>query len=167
MKTKEKIKRLSKKNYDSLNETFLYKKKPIIDNSFSVGTTSGTYHCKNWTFRVHKRDGGASMADTYFGDAYTIVTDRNIKGYKKVFDFREVKKIGDDEVDEYCRKDLYYAATNSGGYSCGNLYWVKKTAQKSKRLLIKKKREEIKSLKQQLEWAEEGLKRLNSPNPII
>ena len=107
------------------------------------------------------------MADTYFGDAYTIVTDRNIKGYKKVFDFREVKKIGDDEVDEYCRKDLYYAATNSGGYSCGNLYWVKKTAQKSKRLLIKKKREEIKSLKQQLEWAEEGLKRLNTPNPII
>lgn len=154
---------LSKENYDKLNENYLYKKEPIIDNSFYVGTTPGTYHCKNWTFKVCKRDGKAYMYDTYFDswDSHLIqVTDININEFEIVFDFREVKKIHDSETNEYNEEDLYYAATNSGGYSCGGCNWVKKDAKKSKTLLIAKKEYEIKSLKKQLKWAEDDLKRL-------
>lgn len=155
---------LSKENYDRLNKDYLYKTEPIIDNSFSVGTTPGTYHCKNWTFKVHKyEDGRAYMYDTYFdsSDSHTIqVTDQNINEFKIIFNFNEVKRISDSEYNEYNKEDLYRAATSSGGYSCGKLYWVKKDAQKSKDLLIDKKKYEIESLKRQLKWAEDDLKRL-------
>jgi len=155
---------LSKENYDKLNENYLYKTEPIIDNSFSVGTTPGTYHCKNWTFKVHKFDDGkAYMYDTYFNswDSHKIeVTDKNIGDFVVVFDFNEVKRINDSEIDEYNQEDLFRVATGSGGYSCGKLYWVKKDAQKSKELLINKAEEKVKSLKRQLEWAEDDLKKL-------
>jgi hypothetical protein len=150
---------LSKENYDSLDENSLYKKPPVIDNSFSVGTTPGTYHCKNWTFRVSKNDGRAFMRDTYFDDVYEEVSDKNIKDYIKIFDFREVKKIDDREHDEYEEKDLFIVATNSGGYSCGNLGWVKKEAKKSQELLIKKFEEEISSLQKRLVWKKEELEK--------
>jgi hypothetical protein len=155
--------RLSKKNYDTLDENFLYKKKPIIDNSFSVGTTSGTYHCQNWTFKVKKKDGEAWMIDTYWGSSYGSghkVTNKNMKEYKKIFDFREVRRIMDNEVDEYNQKDLFFVATDSGGYSCGHLYWVKKTAEKSNEKLIKKKKTEIESYKRKIDWAEQDLRDL-------
>ena len=48
---------LSKENYDKLNENYLYKKEPIINNSFYVGRTPATYHCKNWTFKVNLANG--------------------------------------------------------------------------------------------------------------
>ena len=155
---------LSKENYDKLNENYLYKKEPIIDNSFCVGTISGTYHCKNWTFKVHKfKDGKAFMYDTYFDswDSHKIeVTNKNINEFEIVFDFHEVKRIHDSEANEYNKEDLYRVATGSGGYSCGRLYWVKKNAVKSKEFLISKKKQEIESLKCQLKWAENDLKRL-------
>lgn len=159
--------KLSKENYDKLNEKYLYKKQPVIDNSFYVGTTSGTYHCKNWTFKAHKRNGKAYMYDTYFdsSDSHSYeVTDDNIDEFEFIFDFNEVKRIGDYEYDEYDEHDIYRVATNSGGYSCGKLYWVNKDSPKSKKLLIKKKEQEIRSLKNQLEWAENDLERLLSPS---
>ena len=145
------MKKLSQENYDSLDEHFLYKTEPIVDNSFSVGTTPGTYHCKNWTFRVTKREGKAWMCDTYFGDNCTEVTDENIKKYEKVFDFREVRKIHGDFRDEYEESDLIFAATDSGGYSCGGCNWVRKDAVKSNRLLIEKHKRNIESLEWKLE----------------
>jgi hypothetical protein len=155
---------LSKENYDKLNENYLYKKEPIIDNSFYVGCTPGTYHCKNWTFKVNKlKDGRAYMLDTYFNsyDSHCIqVTDKNIGEFEIVFDFKEVKQIRDTEADEYNKEDLYYVATNSGGFSCGGLWWVKKDAVKSKELLINKAREKVESLKRQLRRAEDDLEKL-------
>lgn len=154
---------LSKENYEKLNEHFLYQKEPIVDNSYYIGNTSGTYHCKNWTFKVHKfKDGKAYMYDTYFDDwdSAILITDENINDFNFVFDFKEVKRIGDYEYDEYNKEDIFRVATDSGGYSCGHLYWVKKDTQKSKNLLITKKKEEIESLKHQLQWAEDDLKRL-------
>ena len=147
---------LSKENYDSLNENYLYKKEPDEEGQY-------TYWCKNWTFKVHKnKNGQAFMLDTYFSswDSYIEVTDENINEFEVVFDFREVKKIRDSEVDEYNKEDLFLAATNSGGYSCGGLHWVKKDAVKSKKLLIDNKKGEIESLKRQLRWAEDDLERL-------
>ena len=152
--------KLSKENYDKLDENFLYKRQPIIDNSFSVGTVSGTYHCKNWTFRVRKfEDNKAIMCDTYFGDKYIDVTDDNINLFGKIFDFREVKKISDYEIDEYEDKDLIRAATDSGGYSCGHIHWVLKTAKKSQQLLIDKCKNKISSLERQLEREKQDLQK--------
>lgn len=162
---------LSKENYDKLNENYLYKREPIIrepiiDNSFYVGNTPGTYHCKNWTFKAHKYENGrVFMNDTYFGDNNRFeVTDNNINDFEFVFDFREVRKIRDSENDEYNEEDLYYVATDSRGYSCGGCYWIKKDTKKSKELLIKKKKLEIKSLENHLKWAEDDLKRLENDN---
>lgn len=150
---------LSKRNYHKLSEHYLYQKDPIINESYS-----NVFHCKNWTFKVVKRaDGRAYMYDTYFfsWDSHTIqVTDDNINEFKVVFDFREVKKINDSEADEYNEEDRYRVATDSGGYSCGHLYWAKKDAEKSHELLIKKTEEKIESLKNQLSWAENNLNRL-------
>lgn len=151
--------KLSKENYDKLNENFLYKKKPVIDNSFSVGTVPGTYHCKNWTFRCAKKDGNAWMVDTYWssGNYRNEITDDNIEDYKKIFDFREVKKIGDYEIKDYEDKDLIVAATNSGGYTCGNIHWVLKTAKKSQKCLIEKTKDKIRSLENELDWCKRDL----------
>ena len=154
--------KLSKQNYDKLNEMFLYEYPPVIDNSFSVGTTSGTYHCKNWTFRVHKREGRAWMSDTYFGDKSREVDNDNVKKYKKIFDFREVVRVPDSSKDEYEEKDLYYVATGSGGYSCGNLHWKKKNTPKSKKLLTEKKAEKIKEYKYKIGWLEQDLKKIEN-----
>jgi len=154
---------LSKENREKLNTNYLYKKEPIIDNSFYIGQTSATYHCKNWTFKVYKYDNGkVYMRDTYFNDSSHSyeVTDKNINDFEFIFDFREVKRINDYEYDEYNEDDIYRVATSSGGYSCGKLYWVNKDAVKSNRLLIKKKEQEIRSLKNKLEWAENDLVRL-------
>jgi len=153
---------LSKENYDKLNENFLYKKEPIIDNSFYVGNTSGTYHCKNWTFKVSKyKNGKAYMNDTYFGDGREL-TDENIDEYEFIFDFEEVKRIHDNESNEYNEEDLYRVATDSGGYSCGHLYWVNKETKKNRDLLIDKKKEEIRCLQRDLKWAEQDLERLEN-----
>lgn len=152
--------KLSKENYDELNENYLYQNEP--DESNHVNYIGGTYWCRNWTFKVRKHDGEAYMYDTYFDnwDSAIKVTDENIDDFKFVFDFREVSGISDSTIDEYNEEDLYRVATNSGGYSCGHLYWVKKDTQKSKQLLIDKKKREIRSLKNNLKWAEDELERL-------
>jgi hypothetical protein len=154
--------KLSAENYALLNENYLYEKKPIIDNSFSVGTVPGTYHCRNWTFRCYKREGKAYMVDTYrnsFQYNTYEVTDNNIKEFNKVFDFREVAKISNASRDEYEESDKFYVATDSGGYSCGGLTWVKKNALKSQKLLIKKTKAEIESLENKLRWKKEDLEK--------
>lgn len=154
---------LSKENYDKLNTNFLYKREPTWKDNHT-----NTYWCKNWTFRVQKlKDGRAIMLDTYFNswDSHRIeVTDQNINEFEVVFDFNEVKRIRDYEADEYDKCDKFRVATDSGGYSCGNLYWVKKDAQKSKNLLIEKTQSEINSLKRELEWKERQLKELKEEN---
>jgi len=154
---------LSKENYDKLNTNYLYKQDPTINRSLYIGRTPITYHCKNWTFIVSKYDDGiAYMRDTYFKDSSHSyeVTDENINEFEFVFDFREVIKIHDSHVNEFEKEDLYFVATDSGGYSCGGCNWVKKNAKESKHLLIKKKEREIESLKNKLEWAENDLIRL-------
>lgn len=153
---------LSKENYSRLNENFLYQKEPTVTTA--TWSASHPYHCKNWTFKVYKlQDGRAFMLDTYFDswDSHKIqVTDENIDDFKIVFDFRDVKRIRDSEYDEYNDEDLYRVATNSGGWTCGNLYWVHKETQKSKQLLIDKKKNEIQYLKHKLERTKNDLERL-------
>jgi hypothetical protein len=154
--------KLTVENYEMLNENFLYECSPVVDNSFSVGTTPGTYHCKNWTFRVSKESGRAWVSDTYFNSTSEELTDDNIGKYKNVFDFREVIRVPDSSIDEYDQEDLFRVAIDSGGYSCGNLHWKKKTTNKSRRLLIEKKNSQIASHKRSIGWLEDDLHRINN-----
>ena len=88
------------------------------------------------------------------------VTDENVGQFEKIFDFTEVRKIRDSESDEYDTEDLFWAATDSGGYSCGGCNWVKKDAKRSKSKLITKTNDEIASLERQLKWKKESLEQL-------
>jgi len=153
--------RLSEENKNNLNENFLYKKEPDKNKHY----LSGAYWCKNWTFKVEFWESGkVVMRDTYWGSCgdcnYIEVTDENINDFEFVFDFREVVRVQDNVVNEYDPNDLYYVATDSGGYSCGKLYWRNKNTEKSKTLQIEKKKEEIRSLKHKLERAERELKEM-------
>jgi len=150
-------KNLSQKNYDSLDTDILYRKEPDYNKDW----LGGIYHCRNWTFRAIKRnhDGSAFMRDTYWssgGGMCIEITDNNICEFEVVFNFTDVRQISDYEIDEYEKDDLYRTATNSGGYSCGHLHWVKKDAKKSQLKLIIKCENEIKTHEFQLK----GLKRV-------
>ena len=79
---------------------------------------------------------------------------------KLFFDFREVVRVNDWEVDEYDQKDLYCVATDSGGSSCDNLYWIKGGTKKSRERLLVKFQEKVLSAKHNLETAERDLKKL-------
>jgi hypothetical protein len=151
---------LSKSNYEKLDENLLYSTQP------SDVADKYIYWCKNWTFKVHKLDSGiAYMIDTYYDswDSHKIkVTDDNIDQFEVVFDFRDVRRIRDSEQAEYNEEDLYCAATDSGGYNCGGLYWVKRNAKKSKTKLIEKTGLEIESLRYKLSSLERELSELNS-----
>ena len=151
---------LSKENYDKLNENFLYSKDPDKNKNY----LGGAYWCRNWTFKVCKLDTGkAFMYDTYWSSAsedYIEVTDENINDFKFIFDFREVIKIRDTDIDEYDISDLICAATDSGGMTCGHNHWIKKGALKSNKLLIEKTEKEIERLKRKLANAERYLKML-------
>lgn len=151
--------KLSKSNFDKLDLDFLYK---AIPSDFNKGNMGDPYWCKNWTFKVEKdeKSGKAWMCDTYFRDSFIEVTDDNIDKFEIVFDFREVKQIRDSEYDEYDEKDVYRVATNSGGYSCGGLYWINKDCKKSIDLIIEKKKYEIRSLERNLAWAKDDLEKL-------
>jgi hypothetical protein len=148
---------LSKENYDKLDANFLYQNKPTKNDEY-------TYWCKNWTFKVQKLDDGrAIMIDTFYSswDSNPIwVTNQNIDEFKVIFDFREVVKICDSDVNEYNEEDLYYAATGSGGYSCGGCYWIKKGTPKSLNLQIAKAEREVDKCESALRWAKANLERL-------
>jgi hypothetical protein len=150
---------LSKENYDKLNANYLYKKKNEIWNG--IGDKRW---CKNWTFVVRKHDdGSAVMLDSYYKsyDSHSYhITDKNIDEFYKVFDFREVKRIHDDEVDEYNEEDLFRVATDSGGYYCGKLYWVRKDVEKARGKLIEKAKYKVERAKSNLEHLERHLENL-------
>ena len=103
------------------------------------------------------------MLDTHFNSYsshHIRVTDDNVNEFEVVFDFREVINISDSVVDEYEEKDLYCVATNSRGWSCGKLYWIKKGVQKSLQLQINKQKNKIEKIRDKLKWAEQELERL-------
>lgn len=153
---------LSKDLSDTLNENVLYKKEPVIDNSYHIGNIPGTYWCKNWTFRVHKLDGGnVYMYDTYWDDFnHSIeITDENFNEFIPLFDFRNVTRIPESIADEYYPKDVFCVAVDSGGINNAK-YYVKDGAKKNREAQIKKKLKEIEDLKSSLKAAELSLKLL-------
>ena len=120
------------------------------------------FHCKNWTFRPYRCGDKIFMVDTYFDswDSHIEVTQDNVTDFEHIFNFDDVKRIGDHEIDEYENTDLYVVATNSGGYTCGKLHWVKKNAVKSKRKIKEKIEHKIELLNRQLKVARDELVRI-------
>jgi hypothetical protein len=154
-------KMLSTENFNKLNMNYLYSKSPPENKNRDI------FWCRNWTFRLCTYNNvRAYMRDTYFNDSNTAieVTDENIDEFKIIFDFRDMEKIRDDEWDEYNLEDIIRVATNSGGYSCGGLGWVKKGTVKSKERLIKKQKDKIESLEWNLKWAKQDLEKLQKDN---
>jgi len=148
---------LSNINKNRIILTGLYKHEP--DKYRVYG--SDMYHCRNWTFKPHEYNGEIYMVDTYFGDGNTYtLSDQNIDEFEFIFDFTSVKRIGDDETDEYEDNNVYRVATDSWGYSGTHLYWVDKEAKRSKEKLLNKQIDEINSLQRKLKWAEDELERI-------
>jgi len=145
------------------NENGLYKMKAP---SWEECKNRDPYWCQNWTFRPVKNSNGEwYMHDTYYnswGYHNIKVTEENVNDFKFVFDFREVKQIPDGTENEYNESDLYMVATNSGGYSCGNLHWVKKDAKRSIDKLIAKQKRKVKYLESDLKYESEQLKKMES-----
>ena len=157
---------LSKENFDKLDTNLLYKTEPT-----GTGGYTDIHWCKNWTFKVHKYEdkGTAWMIDTYFEDwdSHRIeVTDDNIDKFEIVFDFRNVERVSDYSTNEYEDADLFCVATDSGGSSCGHLYWKNKSTKKSIRKQLEKKQEELKSSQWRVESAERNLQRFIEENNI-
>lgn len=156
------LSKLSKENYDKLNENLLYKLEPKRNTEESyIGCIPMSYWCRNWTFRVQKGNDHAIMCDTYWTTQgnYIEVTDQNISEFEVIFDMNEVKMISKESSDEYDTEDVFCVAIDSGGITYPK-YFVKKNANKSRAKQIEKKEEEIRKLKHKLEWAERELKEL-------
>ena len=154
---------LSKEKEDLINKAGLYKHKPEEKYRGKL-YSNDLYHCCNWTFKPFQcKDGSWVMMDTYWNglsDSVCIkLNDDNFNEFEFVFDFREVEQTNCPE--EYDNEDLFcHIATNSGGYNCGHLDWIKKDAKKSKAKLIQKAQKEIDYAKWCLESAEKDLQQL-------
>lgn len=152
---------LSKENYDSLDENYLYKLTPVREpDETYIGTIPISYWCKNWTFKVRKNNIiGAVMVDTYY-DSITShciqVTDENIHDFEVIFDFRNVTRITKEIAEEYNRDAVFCVAVDSGGINYPT-WFVKDGAKKSRSKQMAKKKEEIRCLKSDLEYAEREL----------
>ena len=154
---------LSQENLDKIVWTGLYKHEPRKPKYQG----DNVYHCTNWTFRpVRYGDGTIFMRDTYWGsssDGKCIdLTDDNFAEFQFVFDFEKVKNVSQDIWNEYEDEDKYTAAHDSGGYTCGGIYFVKKDCKPSR----KNKREillyKISSLESSLQYARDELARLDT-----
>ncbi|KUO74381.1 MAG: hypothetical protein APF81_19280 [Desulfosporosinus sp. BRH_c37] len=133
------MKKLSRENFNKLNENFLYKKAP----------EPGQEHSRNWTYKCVKNEirGTASMLETSLTGVEilemvmpsTEVTDENINEFEKVFDFSEVKQICEFQVDEYDEKDVIHIPTCTKRWR-EECWWIKNGTEKSTDKLIKKTR---------------------------
>ncbi len=144
---------LSTEKLALINMRGLYRKQPP-DNNWR------TFHCKNWTFTPRMWNDNLLMVDTYFGNTYIEVDDDNFDEFEFVFDYDEVVRVPDSEVDEYDRNDLFCVATDSGGSNCGHLYWKKKSTEKSINRQIEKIRGDITFLESELAYKKRELSKL-------
>lgn len=148
---------LSEEKRNMINPNGLYSHEIVSDWVYG----NNKYWCHNWTFKPHIFDDGrVFMYDSYFDswESSKEVTDENFDEWKFIFDFNDVKPIGYYNAQEYNEEDLYRnIATNSGGYTCSDCIWVKKTAQKNIDKEIDLAKRELNSAKNEVEWRERYL----------
>lgn len=143
---------LSKGNAEKIVKSGLYKHEPDKRYRSSL-YWDDLYYCFNWTFMVRhiERDDTWYMVDTYFKDKYIELTDENFDEFEFLFDFNEVDKHSGWNIEEYDKNDYWHVAVDSGGMYCGGRYFVKKGAVKNKEKVLKRIKNEIRSLERQIE----------------
>lgn len=111
------------------------------------------YHCCNWTFKVAKNhEGNYYMKDTYWGSGESVcvpLTDENIDDFELLFEHDKVKKIRNDEANQY--ENHYRVAVDSGGWSYPK-YFVDIDATKSKKLIIEDINNKIEELEREIKY---------------
>jgi len=136
-------------------------------------TSLGEYHCMNWCFTPHIFYLDEEkilveeiwMIDTYFDDWDSRnkrqLTDENFSDYVFIFNKDDVVKSTYYQIEKYNKEDYYTGvALNSGGYSCSDCVWLKKTAKPNIDLEIEVAKREVANAKGQLRWIERDLEEL-------
>lgn len=143
---------LSENNIQKLKMNGLYSCEPNVEYRGKL-FENDLYHCCNWTFKIIKSPkGNYYMRDTYWdsGDSVTIkLTDENIDKFKLLFELDKVKRIREDEKNQY--EHFYKVAIDSGGYSYPK-YFVDMDSSKSKKLIIEEINNKIKNFENEIKY---------------
>ena len=154
---------LSQENINKLCMTGIYQCKPVL-SWIESWRRDNPYHCINWTFKVRKYDDGAYyMYDTYWsgGGGLSIkLTDKNFDKFNLLFDMNDVHKVSPPDFYDYNEEDRWHIALDSGGYQYSRYYFVRKGAKKNKDIQLERLNRELESLKAQVRWKEEEIKRV-------
>ena len=123
------------------------------------------YHCINWTFRVYMYDeyNKIYMRDTYWsgGSGLSVeLTDENFDKFELLFDMNEVHKVNPPDFYDYNEEDRWHLALDSGGYRFSKHYYVRRGAKKNKEVLLERLNRELESLRSQVRWKEEEIKKV-------
>lgn len=146
---------LSKENEAKLIMSGLYRCEPNKKYRGSI-YWDNMYHCFNWTFRVKKNNSNEYfMVDTYFGDKYIPLTDKNFNEFELIFDFDEVEQYNGRNIYDYDENDYWHVATDSGGMYYGGHYYLRKDAKPNKDKVLQRLKEEIESAERNLKWKQE------------
>ena len=155
---------LSQENINKLCMTGVYRCEPVLSwlPSYKRDTP---YHCVNWTFRVQKYDGSDTyyMRDTYWSGREGLkveLTDDNFDKFEFLFDLNEVRKVTPPDFYDYNEEDRWHIALDSGGYEYSRHWFVRKGAKKNKEVQLERLNRELESLKSQVRWKEDEIKRV-------
>lgn len=113
--------KLSKENYDKLNEHFLYYYKYAVDLNNNIPAFEAEPY-RNYTYFLVKHNGRALMIDTrrnskkYNPSKAFIVTDDNINLFVAALDLREYETVHSCYIKEYDRSKLIKLCVNPWGY---------------------------------------------------
>lgn len=121
------------------------------------------YHCRNWTFTVHKVDheGIIHLLDTYFGDKELEVNQEEFqKDFELEVDLKQFHKVDrSTNLTEYRRCDVRLVADCSAGVMNPSKY-IRNGAKKDIDKMIQFVDMEIKSTERQLESLKERKEQL-------
>jgi len=155
---------LSQANIDKLCMTGIYECKPVL-SWIESWRRNDPYHCINWTFKIaaYEDHNKYYMHDTYWsgGSGLSIeLTDDNFDKFKLLFDMNDVRKVSPPDFYDYNEEDRWHVALDSAGYQFSRHYYVRKDAKKNKEFLLERLQNELKSLKDQVRWKEDEIKKV-------
>ena len=154
---------LSQENINKLCMTGIYECEPVL-SWIESWRRDEPYHCINWIFKVFKSEysGKYYMEDTYWSsDNLQIeLNDENYDKFKLLFDINEVDRISSSDFYDYDENDRWHIALDSGGWTYSNYYFIRKNAKKNKEILLDRLNRELDSLKKEVEWKEQEIKKV-------
>lgn len=155
---------LSQVNINKLCMTGIYKCEPVL-SWLESWRRNDPYHCINWTFRITADEDRNKyyMRDTYWsggGGLSVELTDDNFDKFKLLFDMNDVRKVSPPDFYDYNEEDRWHVALDSAGIRFSKYYYVRKDAKKNKEILLERLQHELESLKNQVRWKEDEIKKV-------